>query len=144
MSMCSWTEEGYGFPLWTGKNFKTVCDFIVAHMNEPLSNEDRNVLDSICKEQDEFELEMFLDDPASSRVAEIINEQEGTRIFRGFRECGDTNQEQYLGAEPWFPWELSENDRQLTRGDVDRILDKYAVQLGINEPPEYFTAHYFG
>lgn len=144
MSMCSWTEEGYGIPLWTGNNFRNVVDFIVSHEFSDITTNDLSVLESICEEQDEFELECFLNDPASYWVAEIINNLEGTEIFSGFRECGDTDQEQYVGVSPRYPWNLSVRDRQLTREEVDKILNKYATLLGIEESPEYFTAHYFG
>lgn len=138
MSMHAWTEPGYGFKLWTGKNFRTVCDFIK-------NNDDSVVIpDDVIEEEDEFSLEEELGAPASDVVASIINEKEDYTVFRGYRACGDTEQEEMLGIEPSYPWWLSDKDKTLTKEDADAILAKYAEILGIDEAPDTFNAEYIG
>lgn len=138
MSMKSWTEEGYGYPLYNGSNFDNIKSFIIR--NKEYTNSaviEQDILDA----DDEFDLNDALGDPAPWVVAEIINTIENNGVhFKGYDECGDTYQDAMLGIEPFYPWD----SRHVSKEDCNAILKKYAKELGITAEPDYFTAEYFG
>lgn len=142
MSMQSWTEEGFGVPLFTEHNEEKVFRFIAEHSPE------YGTVDDFRKAMEEgwyaFDFWDNLGDPASWIVADIINRLEGTTIFKGYVSCGDTDQEEMIGIEPCFPWTMNEKDRSLTSLQAHELMEKYAAILGIKEPPDYFEAYYFG
>ena len=144
MSMRSWTEDGFGMLLFTNHNEKHVYQFIAQHNAEllPTENELQEALDA----GEEFGdiLWEYLGEPASWYVANAINKTEGTTIFKGYASCGDTGQEEMIGAEPCYPWTMNEVDWSMTKEKVCDLLQKYADILGIDEVPEYFEAEYFG
>lgn len=144
MSMRSWTEEGFGMLLFTEHNEDKVYEFLKKYNPELLPTEDelQEALDDggeIC-----YILWEFIGEPASWHVANIINELEGTTIFKGYAPCSDTDQEEMIGVEPGYPWTMNDVDRSLTKVKIMEILNKYARILGIKEVPEYFTAEYCG
>lgn len=137
MSMRGWSEEGYGYPLFTADNFQKVVDFII-------ENDDRKYTPekiSLMKEcEDEFDLEEYIDDPVCWRVAQIINRLEGISCFRGYLSCGDTNVDCHIGFGTVWPWQ----EERITKEKADEILEKYAEILGINEAPDTFDLEYYG
>lgn len=144
MSMKTWTEEGFGMLLFTEHNEDKVCEFIKKYNPELLPTEDE--LKSALESGEEIGdiLQDSLGEPVSWHVANIINDLEGTTVFKGYASCGDTNQEEMIGIEPFYPWTGNEVDRALTKDTATAILNKYARILGIKEEPEYFVAEYFG
>ena len=144
MSMRGWTEEGFGYRLFNEHNFKQVCDFIVEHNYRPLTQEELDELEEIVEERDEYNLFCFFDNPASWRVADIINDLEGITLMKGFQKDGNTGQETCIGLAPRQPWEMNDKDKLLTRKTAEFLLLKYATLLSIDEKPDYFVAEYFG
>lgn len=140
MSMRGWTESGYGFALWNDNNFDKVKQFIVNHLDIFDMSDDwsKDILE--C-DDDEYELEDILGEPVPWVIANIINTLEDTNVFKGYQSCGDTDQETMIGIEPMYPWSI---ERIWSQDTADRILDKYAKELGIEEEPDYFEAEYFG
>lgn len=133
MSMRSWTEDGYGYELYNGKNFDKVKEFIV--QNSEFTYED------IEEAENDYEIEDIIDCPVPWKVADIINELEGFNLFKGYRDDGDTGQKAMIGIEPKYPWMYK---KPITREEADGILAKYAEMLGITDKPDYFEAQYFG
>lgn len=137
MSMRSWSEQGYGYPLFNGKNFRRVVDFII-------ENDEKNYTDEEAREmrdcEDEFDLEEYIDDPVSWKVAEIINRLENTSVFQGYQPCGDTDVESHIGVGLIYPW----SDERMSKEKANGILMKYAGVFGIEEAPDYFDLEYFG
>lgn len=133
MSMRSWTEDGYGYELYNGKNFDKVKEFIV--QNSEFTYED------IEEAENDYEIEDIIDYPVPWKIADIINELEGFNLFKGYRDDGDTGQEPMIGIEPLYPWMYK---KPITREEIDEIFAKYAEMLGITDKPDYFEAHYFG
>lgn len=134
MSWHSWTEDGYGYPLFNEHNLRSVLEFIADN------TEYKEVLD--C--ETDYDAYDIMGQCCADTIAEIINKRERLTIFRGYTTCGDTDQEEYLGVEPAYPWSMSENDKQLTKERANSILIKYANILGIKEAPDYFEASYCG
>lgn len=140
MSMRSWTEYGYGFALWNDNNFDKIKKFIVNHLDIlNISNDlSKDILE--C-DDDENELEDILEEPVSWAIATIINELEDTNVFTGYQSCGDTGQEEMIGIAPMYSWNI---ERVWSKQTTDNVLNKYAMELGIKEEPDYFEAEYFG
>ena len=134
MSWHTWTEDGYGYPLFNDNNLRKVLKFI-AENTEYKEIED-------C--ETDYDASDIMGQCCADTVADIINGREQLTIFRGYPSCGDTNQEEYIGVEPLYPWTMSENDKDLTKEEANKILCKYAALLGIEEVPDYFEANYCG
>ena len=148
MSMQSWTEYGYGFPLNSGDNIEAIKKFICENSSiEGLPPEyqiPEDMKAGIMECDETYWIYVLLKVYTSSIVAAIINDKEGTTLFRGYGSCGDTDQEEMIGAEPLYPWMMNEKDMTLTEERVDEILVKYAGILGIDEEPYSFNAAYYG
>ena len=148
MSMQSWTELGYGIPLNCGDNIEAIKKFICENTRSDSENPRLRLTDEVktaimaCNDTEAIYDAAY--NWASSIVADIINDKEGTTLFRGYGSCGDTDQEEMIGAEPLYPWMMNEKDMTLTEERVDEILVKYAGILGIDEEPYSFNAAYYG
>ena len=138
--MRTWTEYGYGYPLFNGSNLPNIVRFIVENNEGRYSGE---TIQNMYEATDEFKLYDYTEDPVPWVVAETINNLEGTTVFRGYQDDGDTNQESMIGIEPCYPWTMNSNDPK-TKEEANALLNKYAKILGITETPSDFTAEYFG
>lgn len=145
MSMKSWTEEGFGFNLFTEGNMDKVKDFLVDNIETVKKVQHLTELseDEIRACEDEIEMNDILFEPVSRVVANVINELEGMSVFAGYDSCGDTDQDMMIGIIPAYPWGLKESD-MITKEKAEELLNKYAEALGIDEEPDYFEAEYFG
>ena len=147
MSMRSWTEDGYGFPLYNGKNAEQIARFVLNNCDSAYEYDDEqlNEILQACKDDDWAVYERLFDESASWVIARIINDKENTSCFRGYDACGDTDQDEYLGIEPMYHWMATEGDKKIKHeDDAFQLLAKYAAELGITEDPDYFTAYYCG
>ena len=148
MSMQSWTEFGYGIPLNSGDNIEAIKKFICENSSiEGLPPECRVPEDmkaSIMKCDETFWIYVLLKVYTSSIVAAIINAREGTTLFRGYDAGEEPEQEEMIGVEPRYIWDLNEKDRTLTKEQITGILEKYAGMLGISAKPDFFNAEYYG
>ena len=147
MSWKAWSEVGYGYPLWNDHNTKTICRYIADYAADRLLAEDAVTLKRFADgeiELEMYEIEEICDESVSWLIAGLMNEDAGTTIFRGYCACGDTDQEEYIGAEPCYPWTMNEVDKSLTSGDIIEILSEWSEKLGIDEAPDYFEAFYCG
>ena len=144
MSMRSWSEEGFGFPLFNGKNERKVYHFLCDHglfdgdqeeFLEAIEDPDGDMNDVFWE---------FIGEPASWRIGSEISRLEGLTVVRGYNSCSDTDQEEMIGIEPAYPWEMNEKDLALTKEKAVSILKKYALVLGIDAEPDYFDAEYYG
>ena len=140
MSMKSWTEEGYGAPLLNGNNLEDVFRFVIDHSDLRYDTEKAEKL-LAC--ENEWEANDVLDEPLPWVVAGIINRLEGTTIFKGYQDDGDTNQEMMIGIAPAYPWQLTDKDMMTVEGATE-ILNKYLGELGLDEMVDYFDAEYYG
>ena len=153
MSMKSWSEVGFGFPLWNKDNNEKIKNFILDNLEliydeKNDADETRKRFKEFSEEEDEdnygIEYLMFdiLDEFASETIARIIEKKEGEKFFiRGFQPCGDTDTEEHLGVEPIYAWSIKE---PVTKEEVIEMLNKYANILGITEEPDFFDLEYFG
>ena len=136
MSMHSWTEEGYGYPLLNKDNLNTIKKFLIAN-----GYIDEDYRQELMEMDNEYDIEYsFLGEPLPNIIANIINETEGENFISGYNSDGDTNQEMMLGISPSYPWYCKPRSRE----ECDVILNRWAKVLGITEKPDYFTAEYFG
>ena len=135
MSWHSWTEDGYGIPLG---DIEHVKKFLIKR------EKDKDIVANLKRVDDFSEIEDIYGDPAAWVVAGIIKHETGYDSLIGFMCCGDTNFEDHLGFTPQFPWALKEKDKGLTIDKADKILKKYARELGVDEEPDYFMAEYCG
>ncbi|MBR3517889.1 MAG: hypothetical protein IKM88_16020 [Lachnospiraceae bacterium] len=140
MSMKSWTEEGYGAPLLNGDNLEDVLRFVIDHSDLRYDTEKAEKL-LAC--ENEWDANDVLDKPLPWVVAEIINRLEGTTVFKGYQDDGDTNQEMMIGIAPAYPWQMTEKDR-MTEEEATEILNKYLEEMGLDEIADYFDAEYCG
>lgn len=140
MSWQTWSEPGYGYQLFNGKNDRQILQFIRQHADRKISDQDAGDLIS----NNASYLDIYGED-ACVMIAGIIDSIEGYTVFRGYIECGNTDQEEMIGVEPVYPWHFfKEKDIVLTEQKAHSILKKYANILGITEEPHYFDAHYAG
>ena len=109
MSMQSWTECGYGFPLNSGDNIEAIKKFI-------------------CNNSSIEGL------PPEYQIPED----------RGYDAGEEPEQEEMIGVDPRYIWDLNEKDRTLTKEQITEILEKYARMLGISAKPDFFNAEYYG
>ena len=140
MSTRSWSECGYGYPLFNCENSSKIKEFIIKHR---YSN-DKLMADTIRNAADEYDLEDILGYPVVWIIAEIIRGLEDTNLVIGYQACGNTDTHAHIGFEPRFPWSMSEDDFRITEERATEILSKYAKELGITEKPTYFELEYFG
>ena len=148
MSMKSWTEYGYGIPLNCGENIEAIKKFICDNAQADSVHHELRINDEekakIMKCEDTGEIYEILDLYPSCVIAEMINVKEGTTLFRGYPPDCDTDQEEMIGAEPMYPWQMNEKDKSLTQDQIKEILVKYAGEIGVTEEPDFFDADYYG
>ena len=148
MSMKSWTEYGYGFPLNSGDNIEAIKKFICDNAQADSVHHELRINDEekakIMKCEDTGEIYEILDKYPSCVIAEMINVKEGTTFFRGYPQDCDTDQEEMIGAEPMYSWQMNEKEKSLTQEQITEILEKYAGMLGISAKPDFFNAEYCG
>ena len=152
--MYNWTENGYGYRLFNKDNAADVVRFVYTAgrlfgEREKLFTDNflSDILPKVLKECENDPSSIlweYIDEPISYLVARLINRLEGVTVFKGYAPCGDTDQEEMIGAYPAFPWEMTQKDKSISMGDVDMILEKYAKILNIQESPDYFEASYVG
>lgn len=139
MNMSSWSQEGYGYHLFSGSNMEEIKDFLLKNGN--YSKEETQL---IREAENEFDLQEVTDDPVSWVIAAHINAKEGlVCAFEGYDSCADTDQGQIICVVPKYPWEYRPEDL-ITQERADEILKKYAKILDIKEDPHEFTAEYHG
>ena len=146
MSWDSWTEQGFGYPLFDKKdNTESIISFILEHDKTGIYGTPEEI-HAFMEEDECVWWEEYFGCPISAVVASIINSLEGLSIIKGYAPCGNTDQEEMLGIEPVFPWSggLTRKDRMLTEEKATGILKKYAKLLGITSSPGYFYAEYAG
>ena len=157
MSMKSWSEDGYGYPLLTGDNLNAIKDFIISNKNDPKVINSEPETSSLVRTltapdfeenlkacEDEYEMNDVLDEPLPWMIAKIINALEETTCVMGYDSCGDTNTEMHIGVSKSYPWYMNEKDKTMTENDAKKLLEKYAKLLNITEEPDYFDLEYFG
>lgn len=149
MSMKSWTENGFGMNLFTDNNENQVFAFIANNLEllegVNVTPELRNDL-AACADYDKY-VDLMANtnyEFPCDAVAKIINTKEGTTIFRGYWPDSDTDQEEMIGAEPMYPWQMNEKDASLSLEETENILNKYTAEFGQNEDPSDFSAEYCG
>lgn len=142
MSMQGWSESGYGYALFNGKNDKKVVDFIAK--SQGYDDEERDRLSNMDDREAVEEIEEMTGDFCEESVAKFINEQEGISCMCWYMSCAETETEPHIGICTSYPWKFNEKDRELTAEKADEILKKYGEMLGIDEDPEYFDLEYFG
>ena len=148
MSMRSWTENGYGFGLFTGNNSADVIEFLKNHeetfrnvCGEKTCDETYAALDQL---EDEAEKEGIMDEDilsdgltdllspsVASAVAQIICYETGVKGFEGFPSgeyCDET-----VMYVPAFPWQMSQKEKELGPDDIHNILAQYAEELNVPE-----------
>jgi len=140
MSMKSWTEEGFGFPLFVNNNFDKVKAFVA----ERLSPSERT---DVMACEDDFELSEYIADNTGSTctaefIAECFRETLKVNSLYGFTFDGDTDQDEMIGFRPTYSW--SDDADKLSYEEALKILKDLADKLGINATPDYFTAEYWG
>ena len=138
MSWHAWTEQGYGVPLLTGKNFTAIKRFLIER------EKDNKKIAEIRECEDENDMFDILGDPLSWCIGAIIRDETGYRSFLGFDGCGDTDFDPHIGFAQDFPWKYGEKDKKLTLEEAQRVLDKYAKELEIDASADYFEAFYCG
>ncbi len=140
MSWQTWSETGYGYQLFNGKNDKQILQFIRKNSDREISEQEAEDLIN-----DNASYLAIYGEDACAMIARIIDSVEGYTVFKGYIECGNTDQEEMIGIEPVYPWHLfTEKDMALTEQKAYSILKKYANILGITEQPDYFDAYYAG
>lgn len=147
MSMKTWTEEGYGYPLYNGENTKNIIRFLID--NKAVDSEKLEKLENLMKEDlpniTESDIEECINDFPAYAVGSIICKKEGLSNLMGYIACSDTDIDSHLGFFKTYPWDnMTERSRKLTQKDADKILEKYAKVLGIEEKPDYFELEYYG
>lgn len=139
MSMMSWTEIGYGYPLFID-NFDNIKEFLANHTD--ILGLENDVKEKIMQcDDDEGSLENAVQEPVPWAVARVMNALENTDIFKGYQSCGNTDQDAMIGVEPLFPWDVK---HIMTQDEVNEIMEKYSELLGIYTDPDFFQAHYYG
>ncbi len=140
MSYHCWTENGYGFELWNGKNLQDVKNFILKY-DDTMDEETRTEFMGL---PEEYDVEEFIGEPVSYLIARIINKLEHVSFFVGYDACGDTDQDEMIGIAPAYPWEFSHAECAITCSMAHSMLKKYGKELGVTEGPDFFEAEYCG
>ncbi len=135
MSFSTWSEDGYGFPLFNDKNFKNIKQFIIDN------NDGFYDIEELNKAKDQDDLETVINDNISIVIADMINEIEDMGIFCGY-SAGEESEEM-IGITPIYSWSAKPNDI-ITRDKADELLSKYAQKLGITEKADFFEVKYCG
>ena len=161
MSMRSWTEYGYGFPLYTGKNGLKILDFFAKHRISYFSCHKLDTAVKIYSKLKDLRLsvkdaedpeenllngfEDIFDFHISDEIASIINHENRINGFRGFQADGDTGAEDTVMYTLSYPWQLTEKERSLSEKDLMSICEYYAAELGIpTDSIDYQNLEYYG
>ena len=149
MSWRTWTNSGYGFYTQdiTANN---LYKFIKNHpINDKIITEIIEDIEELLKKSD-FDIndldidEDFRDKTESYSTAEIIGRiiRKETGINMDYSGCDDYENEALLYS-PLYPWEMKENDYNLTQDDIEETLNPYAKELGV-EGCQYIDLTYSG
>ena len=140
MSMKSWTEKGYGFPLFNGtdEQFEQVKTFLSANCQElPIVSTPEEI--TACKDISDLD---NIYDSAAYAVACALNRSLGVDYISGYASDADTGQQEMIGIYPDFPWIVGNLPK--TEEEAKTIMEKAALLLGISGKPDYFEAEYYG
>ena len=138
MSMKSWSENGFGYPVYDN-NFYKMKEFLLANItNEELLKGLQN-----AKSNSDIESALqFHDTSASEIIADTINKNEGVDVF-SFYKKDENDEPEAVGIVPVYPWTITSAEMK-TQDEYVAILNKYAEILGITEKPDYFEREYYG
>ena len=136
MSWSAWTENGFGFPLLNDHNEKKIKEFLIKRLDP---KDDR--VQEIIESKDPLEYDEMFAQPLSWTIASMIREETGCKLVTGYQSCGETDQEEYIGICPDYPWFI---ETKITKEEATSMLSKYAEELGVDARPEYFVAEYCG
>ena len=140
--MRSWTENGYGFSLFTGENAKKVVAFLQGKKKFLEDIYGKEEADKVVEElagmaeiEDDEDVVSALQDAfefnPSGTIAQIINKETGALGFDGFCCDGDCDTYDTVMYVPAYPWQMSEVDQALTQDKLDKILKPYMKSLGV-------------
>lgn len=139
MSMHSWSEDGFGYPVY-GDNFYKLKDFLLENIT------DEKILKEIKDTESNLDIESVLlshDTSASEIIADAINKKENVNVFSFYAQETDGGEPEAVGIAPVYPWTITTEEMK-TRDEYIAILNKYAEILGITECPDYFEREYYG
>ena len=150
MSMQSWSEYGYGFPVYTGDNTPVIWDFIRSHKDTiPSYAATIQRIEQEAEGLDEEELTDLLDESFDWRVGEVIAQimqaQTGLKLFEGFPACSDCDTDDVVMYVPAYPWNIPEKDKNVTQQQIHEICEWYCKKLEIPTTSiDFQNLEYFG
>lgn len=151
MSMQSDFIYGYGFPC--DCQCRRLFEFIENHKGSFLRNdEEKELYDRIIHMDDFSEIDEVFENYSCDNtgtegvgavIANIMSRETGIRFAYcpNHDEC-DTKAS-IVFAEG-YPWQLNENEKELTEEKLSDIYKEYMDELGITDEPDYLSLEYYG
>ena len=146
MGMRTWTEYGYGFPVFTGSNATNVLEFFKNHEHTFIQaagpKRHKEFYCALDELEDTAETDGILDediireglfDKTASAIAMIINRENNLTGFEGFQSDSEYDTPETVMYVKDFPWHFNQKERQTTLDEINGICNMYANELGIPE-----------
>lgn len=153
MSMNSSFIYGYGFNCDSDEG--KLIDFIKEHRETFCkSDREKELYNDMLNytESEYYGLEDFFEDYSCDNtgmegmgavIANIMSRETGIR-FAYCQPDGDCNTLASVVFEEGYPWQLNENEKELTEEKLLNICKKYMNELGITDNPDYLSLEYYG
>lgn len=129
MSYSTWHTYGYGicvddisgFTVEKLQKLLSLAPKYEANINEWLKEND--IDNPTLEDYYEYDEDWCLG--LATILKEVILEAEDIELTA----CNDFDDNRFLVYEPWYPWELTEKDKSITRESLDEIFTKYISVL---------------
>lgn len=151
MSYQEYTYYGYGFELVNATNLDLVKEIIIGAYNDEevnkfvQENEEKDVYDFIRA----FESQFCCDESVSMTISNWMDSNDeinpkGIR-FTGYADQSEFGTYEAVMFEQLYPWQMSEEEKNLTQEELHVILEGFANLLGVPENDiTYLTMRYGG
>ena len=151
MSYQEYTYYGYGFELVNATNLGLVKEIIIGAYNDEevnkfvQENEEKDVYDFIR----DFESQFSCDESVSMTISNWMDVHEDINPkhirFTGYADQSEFDTYESVMFEQLYPWQMSEEEKNLTQEELHGILSKFANLLGVPENDiTYLTMRYGG
>lgn len=151
MSYQEYTYYGYGFELVNATNLDLVKEIIIGAYNDEevnkfvQENEEKDVYDFIR----DFESQFSCDESVSMTISNWMDVHEDINPkhirFTGYADQSEFDTYESVMFEQLYPWQMSEEEKNLTQEELHGILSKFANLLGVPENDiTYLTMRYGG
>lgn len=154
MSYQEYTYYGYGFELVNATNLDLVKQIVIDayeddEVNKFVANYESTDVICVYDFIRDFETQFCCDESVSMTISNWMNSNDEINPkhiwFTGYADQSEFDTYEAVLFQECYPWQMSEEEKNLTQEELDEILKKFANLLGVPENDiTYLTMRYGG